>query len=199
MFRSRICASRSVLAASFLAALCLISALALVAQSATQPAALNLDGALTDPFSSANGKVVVLIFVRTDCPISNRYAPLIQRLSASYESKASFFLIYPDRAESPEKIRQHLSSFGYKLPALRDSQRTLVKLAQAQITPEAAVFSADRRLLYHGRIDDLYRDLGHPRPHATTHELDEAIRAALSGKTPPANTPGIGCFISDME
>ena len=196
MFRPRICACVSLLAAPLLAALSLVS---FAAQSAPQSSPLNLDGRPTDPFASANGKLIVLIFVRADCPVSNRYAPLIQQLGASYEAKASFFLIYPDKAESPDKIREHLRSFGYKLPALRDSQHTLVRLAQAQITPEAAVFSADRRLLYHGRIDDLYRDFGHPRPHATTHELDDAIRAVLSGKTPPANTPGIGCFISDME
>jgi thiol-disulfide isomerase/thioredoxin len=164
-----------------------------------QKTALHLDGTPADPFLAALGKPVVLIFVRTDCPISNRYAPLIQRISSQYGPKVALWLVYPSRASSAEKIRQHEQDYGYKLPALRDPQHALVTQAQVQVTPEAAVFDAHHRLLYHGRIDDLYQDFGRARPAATTHELDDAIRAALSGKTPPPNAPGVGCYIADLE
>jgi hypothetical protein len=164
-----------------------------------QHSALALDGTSADPFQESPGKVVVLVFVRTDCPISNRYAPAIQRISAKYEGKASFWLVYPDKSESAEKIRQHEREYNYKLPALRDLQHTLVKLAQARVTPEVAVFDASRRPTYHGRIDDLYQDLGRARHAPTTHELEDAIQAAVTGHAPPASTPGVGCFISDLE
>lgn len=141
----------------------------------------------------------MLVFVRTDCPISNRYAPAIQRISAKYEGKTSFWLVYPDKSESADKIRQHEEEYKYKLPALRDPHLGLVKLAQAVVTPEVAVFDASRHLVYHGRIDDLYQDLGRARRAATTHELEDAIQAALDGHAPPASTPGVGCFISDLE
>jgi thiol-disulfide isomerase/thioredoxin len=173
--------------------------LALPSSPAAQKTALNLDGTPADPFLAASGKPVVLIFVRTDCPISNRYAPLIQRMSAQYETKVALWLVYPSRTTSGEKIRQHERDYGYKLPALRDPQHALVTQAQVQVTPEAAVFDAKHHLLYHGRIDDLYQDFGRARPAATTHELDDAIRAALSGKTPPPNAPGVGCYIVDLE
>jgi hypothetical protein len=141
----------------------------------------------------------VLIFVRTDCPISNRYAPLIQRISAEYGGKVGVWLVYPSRTATAEKIRQHEREYGYKLPALRDPQHALVTQAEVQVTPEAAVFDANHHLLYHGRIDDLYQDFGRARPAATTRELEDAIRAALSGKTAPTSTPGVGCFIADAE
>jgi thiol-disulfide isomerase/thioredoxin len=166
---------------------------------AAQKTALNLDGNQVDPFLAASGKPVVLIFVRTDCPISNRYAPLIQRISAEYGAKVGLWLVYPSRTETAEKIRQHEHDFGYKLPALRDPQHVLASQAQVQVTPEAAVFGANRHLLYHGRIDDLFQDFGRARPAATTHELDDAIRAALSGKTAPPSAPGVGCFIVEAE
>lgn len=166
---------------------------------ASQKTALHVDGSPADPFVEAAGKPVVLVFVRTDCPISNRYAPLIQRISAQYAGKAGFWLVYLGKTASAEKIRQHESEYGYKLPALRDPQHALVAQAQAQVTPEAAVFDPNHHLIYHGRIDNWYEDLGHARPAATTHELDDAIQAALSGKTPPSNAPGVGCFISDLE
>ena len=128
-----------------------------------QTPAVDLSGAPVDPLKAVGGKVVVLIFVRTDCPISNRYAPTIQRLSAQHAGKAAFWLVYPDKAESAEAIRKHERDFHYELPALRDRRHTLVKESLAQITPEAAVFDATHRLVYHGRIDNLYEDFGRAR------------------------------------
>jgi thiol-disulfide isomerase/thioredoxin len=173
--------------------------LALPSWPAAQKTALNLDGSPADPFSAASGKPVVLIFVRTDCPISNRYAPLIQRVGSEYGAKVALWLVYPSKSATAEKIRQHEREYGYKLPALRDPQHALVTQGQVQVTPEAAVFDGNHRLLYHGRIDDLYQDFGRARPAATTHELEDAIQAVLSGKTPPRNTPGVGCYIADAE
>jgi thiol-disulfide isomerase/thioredoxin len=173
--------------------------LALPSSFAAQKTALNLDGVPVDPFLITSGKPVVLIFVRTDCPISNRYAPLIQRISSEYAAKVALWLVYPSRTATAEKIRQHEREYGYKLPALRDPQHALVTQAQVQVTPEAAVFDANHHLLYHGRIDNLFKDFGRARPAATTHELDDAIQAALSGKTPPPSTPGVGCYIADTE
>jgi thiol-disulfide isomerase/thioredoxin len=170
------------------------------AQVAMQTGATDLDGRAVDPFQAARGKVIVFIFVRTDCPVSNRYAPTIQQLSAKYSGKAAFWLVYPSKSESADTIRKHDREFGYQLPALRDPQRVLVKAGSARITPEAAAFDAQRRLVYHGRIDNLYADFGHARKAATTHELDEAIRAALDGKTlTAAEKPAVGCYIADLE
>jgi len=76
----------------------------------------------------------------------------------------------------------------------------LVKRSGAQITPEAAVFDVYRRLVYHGRIDNLYEDFGHARKSATTHELADAIEAAIVGKTLSRTAiPAVGCYISDLE
>jgi thiol-disulfide isomerase/thioredoxin len=170
-----------------------------VSRSADHASALDLSGQPVDPLKASPGKVVVLIFVRTDCPISNRYAPTIQRLSAQYAGQAAFWLVYPDKTELPESIRKHEREFGYQLLALRDVQRTLVKQSRAQITPEAAVFDAHHRLIYHGRIDNLYEDFGRARTSATTHELDDAVLAALHGKTLAAdNVPAVGCYIADL-
>lgn len=166
---------------------------------AAQKTALHLDGTVADPFQAAPGKPVVLIFVRSDCPISNRYAPLIQQISSQYRDKVEVWLVYPSETASAEKIRQHKQEYGYKLPALRDPQHVLVARAQVQVTPEAAVFDAKHELLYHGRIDNLYQDFGHARPAATTHELVDAIQAAVFGKAGPSNQPAVGCFIVNLR
>jgi thiol-disulfide isomerase/thioredoxin len=188
---------------TFFRVLFVIATLGLVSSpltSRSQGFATDLEGKPFDPFRAAQGKVMVLIFVRTDCPVSNRYAPAIQQLSAHDADKAIFFLVYPSKKETSEAIRKHDRDFGYTLAALHDPQHILVKQSQAQITPEAAVFDASRRLVYHGRIDNLYQDFGHARKTATTHELADAIAAAIAGKTQGENaTPAVGCYISDLE
>ena len=165
-----------------------------------QQGAEDLEGRQADPWTIAAGKIVVLVFVRTDCPISNRYAPTIQRLSAQFADKAQFWLVYPDKDETPASITKYLHEYGYKLPALRDPRHALVKLSQAHVTPEVAVFSAGGQLAYHGRIDNWYESFGHARPAPTIHDLEDALRATLVGKpVAPIEIRGVGCYISDLE
>ncbi len=165
-----------------------------------QQSAFDLNGKSVNPLEAAPGKVVVLVFVRRDCPVSSRYAPLIQQISAQHERAASFWLVFPDKTETAETIHQYLHEYGYRLPALRDPEHALVKLAQVRITPEVAVFGRSHQLLYDGRIDNWYVDLGRSRPAPTTHELEDAIQAALTDKMPAANqVRGVGCYISDLE
>jgi thiol-disulfide isomerase/thioredoxin len=146
------------------------------------------------------GKVLVLIFVRTDCSISNRYAPLLQQMNKKYGQQASFRLVFPDKNESPDKIRRYLQDYNYRLTAIRDLDHALVKKTMAKTTPEAAVFDAKGNLVYHGRIDNLYEHIGESRRAATTHELADAIEAANKGLHPPVSTTeAVGCFIADLE
>lgn len=180
--------------------------LALIAAASVFPAQLSaqtvlgLNGANVDPIAANQGKVTVLIFVRTDCPLSNRYAPTIQQLSQQYSGKTIFWLVYPDRSETPDQIRKYLADYRYTLAAVRDPQHALVKRGQVNVTPEAAVFRADGQLVYHGRIDDLYQDFARRRPEATAHELSDAIAAALRNQMPAIRvTHAIGCYISDLQ
>jgi hypothetical protein len=160
----------------------------------------DLSATTVDPFKLSDGHVLVLLFVRTDCPISNRYVPAIQRLSYEFQGKANFWLIYPDPSESAAIIRTHLERFHYAIPALRDIHHVLVNRARATITPETAVFNASGKLVYHGRIDNWYEDFGRSRPAPTTHELEDAIQNTLAGKsTMPDHANAVGCYISDLK
>ena len=160
---------------------------------------VDLNGHAVNPFVADSGKVVVLVFLRRDCPVSGRYAPVIQQISRRYADSASFFLVYPDKSESSEAIRKSVADYGYHLPVVRDPERSLVKLSHVQITPEVAVFH-NRKLVYDGRIDDWYVDLTRARPAPTTHELEDAIRAAQTGSSLAHNeVRGVGCYIADVE
>ncbi len=176
-------------------------AAALVALAATAPVrVVDLDNHAVDPFQLAAGaRAVVFIFTATDCPISNRYAPEIQRLHRAYTDRGvRFFLIYPNPADTPPMIREHAKAFGYTAGALlRDPTQALAHAAKVTIAPEAAVF-VDRRLVYHGRIDDRFVDLGVDRPEPTVRDLDETLAAVLAGKpVPHAATQAVGCYLAD--
>src|SRR5262245_13486991 len=162
-----------------------------------------LAGAPVDPLQAPAGtKAIVFIFTSTECPISNRYAPEVRRLAETFGSKGVVFrLVYPDPADKALAIRTHMAAFSYAgvVEALRDPDHALVAFTKATVTPEAAVY-ANGRVVYHGRIDDRYVDLGVERPAATVHDLGDALGAILAG-TPIAHavTQAVGCYIADFR
>ena len=178
----------------------LISVALLAAPGAARASGpVDLSGNPVQLFDTDHSKTTVLIFVRTDCPISNRYAPELRRLYEQFSSHVDFYLVYADRTQTAAAIHRHVTEYGFPFDALRDPEHTLVKLAKARVTPEAAVFSARGQLLYHGRIDDRYVDFGKAMPQPTRRDLEEALRSAVAGKpVTVASTPAIGCYLADV-
>jgi cytochrome oxidase Cu insertion factor (SCO1/SenC/PrrC family) len=162
---------------------------------------IDLDGRSVDLWPAGQNRVTVVVFTRSDCPISNRYAPEIRRLYDEFHPRAvDFYLIYVDPHEEPSAIREHLRQYEYPCPALRDPEHVLVAATGATVTPEAAVFAADRKMIYRGRIDDRNADFGKSAPEAAKHDLADAIEAALAGKpVAEAVTKAVGCYIGDVD
>ncbi len=160
---------------------------------------VDLDGRDVDPLAG-DAAVTVLLFTRTDCPIANRYAPEVRRLSERYAPRGvRFWLVYPDARTNAEAIRAHVEEYGYPMAALRDPHHTLVRAAGARVTPEAAVY-ARGRLVYHGRIDDRFPGFGQARETASSHDLALALDAVLDGRevaTPV--TEAVGCYLADLD
>jgi hypothetical protein len=181
-----------------LLSLCLVSLVA--AGGGTDTLRLiDLDGAAVDPLGDA--RATVFVFSRTDCPISNRYAPELRRLYESFVSRGvRFWLVYPDPDEPVDAIRRHLADYDYPMAGLRDPRYTLVDLTEATVTPEVVLFDEAGTLVYRGRIDDRYVDFGKTRAAPTTHDLAEALEAVLDGRpVPNPRTRAIGCYIPDTR
>lgn len=161
---------------------------------------LDLSGRRTDPFAATNARAIVFLFISNDCPISNRYAPEIQRLHGQFAARGvAFWLVHPDPGESVEAIRKHTAAFSYTCGVLRDPKHALVKKTGVRVTPEAAVFLPGGKMVYRGRIDDRWADFGKARPAPTRRDLQAALEALLAGKPVPAATqPAIGCYISEL-
>lgn len=180
------------------------------AASSVQVQLSDLSGRLVNPLDDAGKKATVFVFVRTDCPISNRYAPLLHQIHDAYASKGvGFWLVYVDPRQSAQAIEAHLQEYDYAIGALRDPKHELVKLTGAQVTPEVVVFvpgpfggqrAAGQRMVYRGRIDDQYVAFGVTRPAATTHDLEDVLEKILAGRPiKETTTKAVGCFISDLE
>jgi hypothetical protein len=157
----------------------------------------DLDGRAWQPLAPAPGEVHVVVFVMTDCPVSNVFAPEIGRIAADYRGKGvRTFLAYVDPGATAARLRTHLADY-YKgaLPAIPDGALTLADAAGATIAPHAVVYTS-KGLVYSGRVNDLYIDIGRRRRAPTRHDLRDAIDAARSGRPAvPASTQPIGCFI----
>src|SRR5438874_1084698 len=103
-------------------------------------------------------------------------------------------------ADRAPAIREHMTAFAYAgaTEALRDPEHALVKFVGATVTPEAAVY-AGGHIVYRGRIDDRYVDLGLERPAPTRRDLAEALAAVIAGKPVlQPTTQAVGCFIADF-
>lgn len=164
------------------------------------PQALDLDNNPVAPFES-DAQATVLLFIQTDCPISNRYIPTITQLHDRFTPQgATFWHVYPDRNEAPDAIRRHRREYNLKGQVARDINHTLVKRVGATVTPEAVVFGPRGNIVYRGRIDDRYTALDQVRPQATRHDLADVLEATLAGRTPDtSDTRAIGCFIADLQ
>ncbi len=156
-----------------------------------------MGGVVRHPLDAGPNKATALIFIADDCPISNGYAPEINRIVSTYTArKITFYLVNVDVGVSARAVKQHAAAYGFQCPVLLDSGHLLVKRAGATVTPEAAVFGPGGRMLYQGRIDDKYADFGKVRFQPTTHDLRDALDAILAGHPVlhPA-TKAVGCFI----
>jgi hypothetical protein len=155
-------------------------------------------GTARDLFTPA-GAANVLLFVASDCPISNGYAPEIQRICRDYRSKGiACSLVYEDMSIDAAGVRTHRDAYGYnEIPTLIDGDGAIATRARATVTPQAVVVGRGGIVKYRGRIDNQYAALGKPRRVVTVHDLRDALDAVLSGRAVAhPETEAFGCFIA---
>ena len=184
---------------SLLAALLALgqAGLAQAEPAANELAFTDVRGKQHTPFSSGKAKAVVFVFLLRDCPVSNVYAPELTRIHKAYAKKGvALYLVHPDRDTDAKAARAHASEYKLSAPVVLDHDHKLTRLANASVTPEAAVFDAKARLLYHGRIDNLYADFGKKRFKPTQRDLRDTLDALLAGKRlVKRTTEVVGCYI----
>jgi len=142
-------------------------------------------------------RAVVLLFLSTDCPLSNNYVPELNRINAAYASRGvALYAVQGDATVTAEQVRAHVKDFGYTFPYLFDAKESLASYTGARSTPEAAVLSPTGDLLYLGRIDNRLEDYGKARTTITEFDLRDALDAILAGRPVlHSRTRALGCAI----
>lgn len=153
------------------------------------------DGRFENPLALA-GKPLVILFLMTDCPIANIYAPEINRIVHDYTSKGvGFTIAYVDTQLSRKAAKSHADDHGFKCLAILDPSHSLAKRTGATVSPEAVVIDGGRQIVYRGRIDDRIADYGKARPKPKRRDLRASLDAVI-GKRQVAvsRTKAIGCL-----
>ncbi len=157
-----------------------------------------VDGKNYSPNDFADKEVLAVIFSCNHCPYVRAWEDRMIQIQRDYADKGVQLIAissndpeqYPD--DSFPKMKERAQEKGFNFPYLFDETQEVARAYGAERTPEVFVFDRDRRLRYHGAIDDNYED-----PNAVQrHYLREALDAILAGKDPEiTETPPVGCTI----
>ena len=162
-----------------------------------------VDGRQYAPDDFADKKILVIIFMCNHCPYVKAVIDRLIVIQKDYAEKGVQLIginandaeNYPE--DSFEAMQAWAKEKGICFPYLRDESQEVARAYQAQCTPDIYVFDADRKLAYHGRIDDNWQD---PKK-VTRNDLRNALDALLIGKNIPAGQqkPSMGCSIKWKE
>jgi peroxiredoxin len=145
----------------------------------------------------ASADALVLIQFCNHCPYVQAWQERVNAIARDYADRGVAVVAvssndaraYPEDAfpEMVARAQEHDFAFDY----LYDEDQSLARALGAQRTPEVFVFDRERRLVYHGAVDD-----DREGDAVTRHYLRDALDAALEGRSPDvAETPAVGCTV----
>lgn len=141
---------------------------------------------------------LLLVFTCNHCPYAQAVWPRVIRLGQYAQGmKVGAVAInpninpdYPD--DSPEKMQDIIREKGILFPYLVDEDQAVAKSFKAQCTPDVYLFNKARELVYHGRIDDNWKN----EEAVTREELKEAMNNMAAGlPVDSRQLPSMGCSI----
>lgn len=156
------------------------------------------DGRIYNAAEFRSKRALVVIFTSNHCPYAQAYEGRIVELAQSYANRDTQFITIcsNDPVSFPndnfEQMIEKSRFWGFPFPYLHDDTQIAAHAFDAACTPECYLFDAERKLRYHGRIDDNYAD-----PEGVTkRDLALALDAVLSGNEPQSALTAVeGCSI----
>jgi len=147
-------------------------------------------------FSTLRGPITVVIFIATQCPVSNAYNQRMNALYQDYTPKnVKFIFVNANRSEPASEVRQHSKSVGFAFPVYKDANNVLADRFDAQVTPESYVIDSAGIIRYYGSINDSQNE---SRIH--TRGLRLALDALLAGQpVSVSQTKAFGCTIKRVR
>lgn len=154
--------------------------------------------------TSANGTQApkiqgkVIVFLEPGCPVSRFHTATLRAHFEAFSPRGITFVGHvPNPTLDQERVDAYKKKFQIPFTVISDARQTKAKELSAVTVPEVFVFDQRNQLVYRGRIDDTYADVGKKRPQARVHDLKNALQALLKGEPiPVARTVAIGCPIT---
>jgi mono/diheme cytochrome c family protein len=163
--------------------------------SAVSFRALDLEGKLVRVGTGHGSRATAVVFLGTECPISNRAIPDLKALAkAKAKDEVELLGVVSDPSLTRAKAVEWAKQFQIDFPVAFDASGEVAARLAPTHTPEAFLIARDGTLLYRGRIDDGYTDITRPQGRVAHKDLEEAIDAVKGGAFPanPRTTP-VGC------
>jgi peroxiredoxin len=145
----------------------------------------------------ADAEAVVLIQSCNHCPYVQAWEDRMSAIARDYGERGVRVVAvnsndaerYP--ADSFDEMRARAAEHGFAFDYLYDEPQAIARALGAERTPEVFLFDRDRRLVYHGAIDDSRDETSVQQQY-----LRDALDAVLSGDGPPLReTPPVGCTV----
>ncbi len=159
---------------------------------------VSVDGQRYSLASFKDKKVLVIMFICNHCPYVQAIEDRILQLQRDYAAQ-SVQLVgicsndptdYPD--DSPENLKKRWQTKDYRFPYLVDETQEMAKAYGAVCTPDIFVYDINRKLVYHGQLDNNWKE----PDKVTRRDLQEAIDTLLKGQKPSENQmSSMGCSI----
>ncbi len=159
---------------------------------------LGADGKTYTLNSFKGHKFLVVVFMCNHCPYVQGSLERIKEVQSEFGIKgvqvvginANDEVNYPE--DRFDRMVEMNTSRKLNFPYLRDEDQTAATAYGAQCTPECFVFDGERKLRYHGRVNDSPRD----ESKATVTDLRNAVDSLVHGRKVSVElTPAIGCSI----
>lgn len=143
-------------------------------------------------------KALIVIFSCNHCPYVQAYEDRIKQIQKDYQSKGVEVIAinsnedkgYPE--DSFENMKKRAAEQKFNFLYLRDEDQSVARAYDATHTPEIFVFDGDRKLAFHGKIDDNWQEPNKVKNHYLKSALDELL-AGKEISIPETFT--IGCTI----
>jgi peroxiredoxin len=160
---------------------------------------------LKDPFSKVfksdqlfGKKGLLIAFTCNHCPYAQAVWPRLVRLAGDAKGFGVNTVginpnIHPDYPEdSPNKMKEKIKEWGIAFPYLVDDTQKIADAFKAQCTPDLYLYNAAHELVYHGRLDDNWKE----ETKVKRQELKSAVENLASGRAiSPDQYPSMGCSI----
>ena len=158
----------------------------------------DVDGNNYSPKSFKDSKALIIIFSCNHCPYVKAYQGRIKAIQNDYKDKGISIVAinsndevnYPDDSFENMKIRAAEENFNFLY--LRDEDQAVATAFDATHTPEIFVFDIERKLIYHGKIDDNWQEPEKVVNHYLRNALDEYLEG---NEISVPETFSIGCTI----